>query len=98
MKISVDLAQAVSEALQSPPPRHAQVFDPLEHGGIKEWMHWVGVGDAHDALAMAHQLADAPYVQPCVYAPYLVNRHQVVAERIGPDEVEFRKRIAVPQA
>ena len=62
MKISVDLAQPVCAALQPPPPGHAQMFNPSRARWREKRMRRVGIRDAHDALAVPHQFADAPDV------------------------------------
>jgi len=55
----------------------------------------VGVGNAHDAFAMADKLSDAPHVEVAVSAGDAMDFDEVVAERVGARAIRVGKNPAL---
>ncbi len=76
MKISMGLAQPVRMTLQAPSPIHTQVLNLLQQAWRRQWVvRRIRIRDAHDALAVSHQLRDSPGIQPWIVPAHAVNFH-----------------------
>ena len=64
MKVAVDSREAMVALTQAPPPRHQVPLERLAVGGGQQRIRMrIAVEDAHQALAMPDELADASVVE-----------------------------------
>src|SRR2546425_3848200 len=79
-------------APQAPAPGHRSPLDLLAHLGQKLRVRMrIAVEDAHQALAVANQLADAALVQRRLIALHRVDLGEETCQRFGPGDVELPK-------
>ena len=90
MKVAVDAGKPVRPSAEPPAPRDGRALEGFTVGRGQERIGVrVAVEDAHQALAVAHQLADAPLVEGGLVALLGVRLGQEPAEGTGALVIEI---------
>src|SRR5262249_39934687 len=88
MKIAMNLPQAISSVLQTPPPFDASTFDLLKQLAVD----YIGVAritidEAHDAFRVANQFTNSANIESGLIPFHAVNLDQVIAEGVRTRDI-----------
>src|SRR2546426_11448470 len=90
MEVSVNLAEPRGSGLQLPAPLDALELDLPENRRREQAVSGrVRIQDPHDALAVAHEIADPADVQARFLPANPMNLQKVVAQGVGPPEIQI---------